>query len=103
MLIKNGFKKDCLVSFKLVNGEEIIARVEEDGDEEYVISKPISLVPSPQGMAVVPYMLTAELSQVPLKKMHVMMAAESSSEITSAYIQATTGITTINNSNILRK
>lgn len=97
MLIeKQGFSKDDLISFKLVNGEEVIAKLIEERTDEYVISKPITLAPSPQGMAVIPYVMTADLKQTTLKKQHVIVCGISNADLEPAYIQATTGIATIN-------
>ncbi len=99
MLIeKKGFSKNDLISFKLVNGEELIARLIEENQDEYIISKPISLAPSPQGMALVPYVMTADITETSLKKSHVIMCGISNADLNPAYIQSTTGITTINNS-----
>ena len=40
MLETKRYDKDTIVSFKLVNGDEVVAKVLADTDTQYVVSKP---------------------------------------------------------------
>ena len=51
MLVTNKYEKDDIVSFKLVNGDEIVAKVVDEDDQGFTISKPTCLLytsPSPR-------------------------------------------------------
>jgi hypothetical protein len=86
-----------LTSFKLITGEEIIARLDEQRDNQYVLSRPVILVPTERGTAMVPYLLTADVTdEIVLDFSKVIMIAASKKELEAGYIQATTGISTIN-------
>ena len=53
MLTTNGYNKDTIVSFKLVNGDEVVAKVVEDTATHYVVSKPCTVVPSQKGLGLI--------------------------------------------------
>ena len=97
MLIEKSLSSGDLVTVKLVTGEEIIARLEETRDDTYVISRPTMLVPTERGTALVGYLLTADIEQnVVLERAKVIVITQSKKELEAGYIQATTGISTIN-------
>jgi hypothetical protein len=48
MLIQKGYDAGSIVCFKLVNGDECIAKVVEDTADAYVVSRPCTVVPSSQ-------------------------------------------------------
>jgi hypothetical protein len=93
MLVNKRYDKDTIVSFKLVNGDEIVAKIVEDTDSRFVISKPTTVLPSSQGMALMQSLYTGDTSTIQnLEKQHVMLHAPSVEEIKNYYIQTTTGI-----------
>ena len=93
MLQTHNYKKDDIVSFKLVNGDEIIAKIIEETDKEFVLSKPCTVMPSQQGIGLIQSLFTSDLSKnVPLEKRHVMMHSITLEAIKNHYIQTTTGI-----------
>ena len=103
MLIDVPFKDNDLVSFKLSNGDEIIARFQGESNTGYKINRPMILQLTQQGMALVPYFLTvADDANVELLKNSLVFVHKTRSELEPAYIQATTGISTINTNKILR-
>ena len=80
--------------FKLITGEEIVARVEELHPDYLVLSHPISMVVTQQGLQMVPSLFSANLeSNVRLNKNSVSMVSEPREDIADSYRQATTGIT----------
>lgn len=80
--------------FKLITGEEIVARVEELHTDYLVLSHPISMVVTQQGLQMVPSLFSANLeSNVRLNKNSVSMVSEPREDIADSYRQATTGIT----------
>lgn len=96
MLINKGnFGAGDVVAFKLVNGDEIVAKVVEVTMLDYVISRPQTVVPSAKGMGLMQSLFTAQTNQdVHLSKSHVMMAAEVVKEMKDHYFKTTTGIET---------
>jgi len=93
LLIKTGYKVGDLVSVKIVTAEEIIARLKEETDTSYTFERPVSLVPGPKGMSIVPYLMTADVAEsMTLDKTKVITVAKTNKEIETSYIQATTGI-----------
>lgn len=93
MLKNPGYEKDEIVSFKMVNGDEIVAKIVEDNDSEFVISKPCTVMPSPQGLGLIQSLFTSELNtSISLGKAHVMMSSKTVETVKNHYIQTTTGI-----------
>lgn len=93
MLEKQGYAKDTLVSFKLVNGDEVIAKVLEETHDKFIVSKPMIVVPSPQGIGLMQSLFTSELNtSIHIDKGHVMLHAQTSNALVNHYIQTTTGI-----------
>lgn len=102
MLVSNKYKKGDIVSFKLVNGDEIVAKVVDETDDSYTISKPTTVIPSAQGIGLVQSLFTGELeSSIPLEKHHIMMHTKSVEEIKNYYIQTTTGIQPVSQGGII--
>lgn len=93
MLEKQGYAKDTLVSFKLVNGDEVIAKLLEETHDKFIVSKPMIVVPSPQGIGLMQSLFTSELNtSIHIDKRHVMLHAQTSSALVNHYIHTTTGI-----------
>lgn len=93
LVTNNQYDKDALVSFKLVNGDEVIAKIVEDTADEFIVSKPMIVVPSPQGIGLMQSLFTSDLNKsIRLDKRHVMLHSHTSGVLTNHYIQTTTGI-----------
>lgn len=95
MLISKKYDTNAVVCFKIISGEEVVAKVIEENDVGFVVSKPCTVVPSHQGIGLMQTLLCAELnSNITLNHRHVIMHSPASSQIESHYIQTTTGIQT---------
>ncbi len=46
------YRENDIVTFKLISGEEIVAKYVSETDTSFRIYKPLSLMPGPQGMAL---------------------------------------------------
>jgi hypothetical protein len=89
------YDKGDIVSFKLVNGDEIVARIVEDLGEEFTIHKPCTVMPSPKGLGLIQSLFTSDLNKdIKLSKSHVMMHTITQKDVENHYIQTTTGIQT---------
>jgi hypothetical protein len=96
------YRENDIVSFKLVSGEETVARLVSETDGHYEIYKPLSLMPGPQGLALAQSMMSSKLDKnIMLNKSSVVMHSLSREEMVSAWWEATSGIKTATNSKIL--
>ncbi|NJO65678.1 MAG: hypothetical protein HC836_48670 [Richelia sp. RM2_1_2] len=101
MLIETStsIKKDDIVVFKTISGDEVIGKlVEVKSNGDLTIKKPLSmqLVMGPAGqggVAMVPFMLGAdENASFVFKSDHVIAPVKANANATSGYIQNTTGL-----------
>ena len=60
MLVSKIYSVGDIVSFKLVTGDEVVARVESIDNDWFEISKPCTVMPSPQGMGLIQSLFTAD-------------------------------------------
>lgn len=82
-------------SFKLVSGEELVAKVISIGEGTIELAEPLSVAPNHQGMGLIPSMFTAEKDRnVTLNTNSITMCCDTADNLRIKYIEATTGITT---------
>ena len=93
MLIELNYKKGDIISIKLVTGEELVARFEEETDTNITVDKPMSLQIGPQGVGITQFMLTMDMdSKVTISKHNCLVIALTRKEMSDQYIQGTTGL-----------
>ena len=93
MLIDKGVTVGEVVTFKLTSGEELVAKLTEDGAAYYKLSRPMVIGMSPQGPALMPYLFTvAPEKEVKLQKGVVAMAEATDKMFADQFIEQTTGI-----------
>jgi len=87
-------KHDEVYTFKLVTGEEIVARViSGNEDAGFDIEHPILCVLGPQGLQMMPYLFSAKMAgSLELNKHSWVVFAETRDDVRDSWIQATTGI-----------
>lgn len=96
MLVNKNYEQNTVVSFKLVTGEEIVAKVLEVTDTAFIISKPTSVVPSQHGIGLLQSLYTSEsMERLELSKQHVLFHAVTAKQVETYYISTTTGIETV--------
>lgn len=102
MLVTNRYDKDTIVSFKIVNGDEIVAKVIEETDQGYIINKPCTVMPSQKGLALMQSLFTSDLNKnITLDRRHVMLHSPTVKDVEDYYIQTTTGIQPVNAGGII--
>lgn len=102
MLVTNKYDKDTIVSFKLVNGDEIVAKIVDEDDTTFTISKPTTVMPSQQGLGLMQSLFTSDLNKtIKLNKSHVMLHAPTIKDVENHYIKTTTGIETVTKGGII--
>jgi hypothetical protein len=102
MLIQKEYQEGDIVSFKIVNGEELVAKVVDVDGEHYTLAKPCTIMPGPQGIGMIQSLFTAEQdTNVKLSKQHVILHAPSIDQIQKHYIKTTTGIEPVTRGGII--
>lgn len=92
MLIEKPISIGDVVSIKFTNGEEIIARLEEETDAHVKINKPLAVTLGPQGLGMMPWMFLAGKDTFTLKQAHILAMNPSKKDAADQYMQGTTGI-----------
>lgn len=92
LLINKGYTSGDVVSIKLSNGDEIIARFEEEANGVVKINRPLALTMSGGGLGMIPWMFLGADDDVTIKKDHIFAMMSSKKDAADQYIQGTTGI-----------
>jgi hypothetical protein len=93
MLIDKGVSVGEVITLKLTSGEELVAKLVEETDSFYKVSKPHVIGQSPQGPALMPYLFTVSPDKdVKLLKLAVTVAEATDKLFADQFIQNTTGI-----------
>lgn len=101
-MLQSKYNKDQIVSFKLVNGDEVVAKIVEQTPAGFEVSKPCLVIPSQQGLGLMQALFTSELNNnVTLEKSHVMLHAPTVEAVQNHYVQTTTGIQPVTNGGII--
>jgi hypothetical protein len=88
-----NIQTDTIYSFKILTGEEFVAKVTEIHPDHMIIEHPIMTVISQQGLQMMPGMFSANLDKnVRLNNSSWAMIAETREDVRDSWIQATTGI-----------
>ena len=102
MLVSKKYAEGDIISFKLSTGEEMVARISEETDSNYVLEKPCTVMPSAQGMGLIQSLFTADQEKkVSLDKRHVIIHAPSIDAMQKHYIKTTTGIEPVTRGSII--
>jgi hypothetical protein len=92
MLLTKPMSTGDVVSIKLISGEEIIARLEDNGPQQIKISKPLLVAAGPQGLGMMPFVFLAAADVMSIKQDHIITINLAKKEAATQYIQGTTGI-----------
>ena len=88
-----NLKTDEIYTFKLITGEELVAKILVIDQDHMIIQNPILTVLSPQGLQMMPALFSANQDQtVRLNTASWAMIAETRDDVRDSWIQATTGI-----------
>lgn len=92
MLLNKPISAGETVSIKLISGEEIIARLDEETAEHIKISKPLTVSLGPQGLGMIPFIFLNGSASVTIKHIHIIAMGVAKKEASDQYLQGTTGI-----------
>jgi len=102
VLVTNKYEKGTVVSFKILNGDEIVAKVVGETDDAFIINKPTTVMPSQKGLGLIQSLFTSEIEKnIQLSKQHIMMHSPTVKDVEDYYIQTTTGIQPVSNGGII--
>ena len=102
MLVTNKYDQDDIVTFKIVNGDEIVAKIVEESDDAFTVMKPCTVMPSQQGLGLLQSLFTSDLNKsIRLEKRHVMMHAPTVKDVQNHYIKTPTGIEPVSKGGII--
>lgn len=94
--MKQFFERGDVVTFKFINGEEVIAKIVSHTTSGIVVTKALTISMTPQGFALTPFVLTVEESEeYMIQENSIMLFAETEKSIKNFYIEKTTGITIV--------
>lgn len=92
MLLQKPITDGSVVSLKLVNGDEIIARYEGEDEKTIKINRPLALTMGAQGLGMIPWLFLGDTETFTLKREHVFVMVLSKKDASDQYMQGTTGI-----------
>ena len=93
MLIDKGVSVNEVITLKLTSGEEIVAKLIEETDTYYKLSKPMVIGMGQAGPGLMPYLFTVNPDkEVKLSKATVTVAEATDKTFADQFVQRTTGI-----------
>jgi hypothetical protein len=93
MLIDKGVSEGEVITLKLTSGEEIVAKLVEDGAAYYKLKNPQVIGMGPKGPGLMPYLFTVDPDkEIKLLKTTVTVAEATDKAFADQFIQSTTGI-----------
>jgi hypothetical protein len=93
MLIDKGVVEGEVVTIKLTSGEEIVAKLVEDGAVYYKLKNPQVIAMGPKGPGLMPYLFTVDPDkEIRLAKGTVTVCEATEKQFADQFIQSTTGI-----------
>lgn len=93
MLISKGVAVGEVVTLKLVTSEELIGKLAEEGNDYYLVERPLTLVMSAKGLGLQPWLFTVDAEKpAKISKDKVLVIAPTLKDMADNYIQGTTGI-----------
>jgi hypothetical protein len=87
-----------IYTIKIANGDEVVTRIVAATDGMYSITKPLTVIPGPQGIQLVYSLFTGDPDrEYSLSKSACMIIAPARREVHDSYVEATTGIRPVTN------
>jgi hypothetical protein len=93
---------DQVYTFKIANGDEVVAKIVAEDNATYTVAKPLTIVPSQQGINMMNSLFTADPDKnVSINKQQVSIIAPSREEVCDSYLEATTGLKPVRKPSII--
>ena len=93
MLISKGVSAGEVVTIKTTAGEEIVAKLVEQGPMGVTVKKPLCLTATKDGIGLVPFLFTTDPeAEVTINRSTIMVLASTIKDAADRYTEQTTGI-----------
>jgi hypothetical protein len=93
MLIDKGVTEGEVITLKLTSGEELVAKLVEDGAAYYKLSRPMVIGMGQQGPGLMPYLFTVHPDkEIKLSKSTVTVAEATDETFAKQFLETTSGI-----------
>ncbi len=93
---------DKTYTFKLSNADEVVAKVVEEHPDHYVVSQPLSAVPTEKGIQLIYTVFTGNPQEnARINKTAIAMVCTTREEVSDHYLEATTGIKPVRKPSII--
>lgn len=93
MLIDKGVAPGEVITLKLTSGEEIVAKMVEETDKYYKLSKPMVIGMGQKGPGLMPYLFTVNPDKdVKLHKTTVTLAEATDEAFAKQFLESISGI-----------
>jgi len=92
-MILEKVKLGEIYTLKLITGEEVITRLTEDSAFSYKVFKPLVLSVTANGVAMTPFLFTAEIEgNIDIPKTAVIAIAQTDKQTANQYVKGTSSI-----------
>ena len=93
------FELNEVYTIKIANGDELVARVVDQGPDTITVEGPLTVLPSAQGIQLMPSLFTSEPDDsVTINISNIAMYASARQQVKDSYTEARTGITPVRKS-----
>jgi hypothetical protein len=93
---------DQVYTFKIANGDEVVAKIVAEDDGCYTVKKPLTVVPTRDGIQMVASLFTGDPEKnVTINKQQISCITNSREEVCDSYLEATTGIKPVRKPSII--
>ncbi len=93
MIIDKGIVPGEVITFKLTSGEELVAKLVDDGPMHYRLSRPMVIGMGPSGPGLMPYLFTVNPEkEIKLSKGTVTVAEVTDQAFAKQFLEQTSGI-----------
>lgn len=92
MLLHKPIAAGDIISIKLINGDEIIARYEAETTNDVTINRPLALTLGGGGLGMMPWVLLGEKETITINKNHFFVMMPCKKDAAKQYLEGTTGI-----------
>lgn len=95
-------EKDKVYTFKLTNADEIVGKIVEIAEDSYVVSQPLSAVPTEKGIQLIYTVFTGDPKEnATINKSAIAMICAVREEVGDHYLEATTGLKPVRKPSII--
>ena len=95
-------EKDKTYTFKLTNADEIVGKVVDITEDSYIVSQPLSAVPTEKGIQLIYTVFTGDPKEnATINKTAIAMICQTRDEVSDHYLEVTTGLKPVRKPSII--